>query len=192
MFGPLLIFVLSSLLLITSLLLHIKHMRCKEKVTSFLDAYYRIIKYTTGSLCTSVLCVIISVLAEKCYDMLGFVLVSVPLTTFRTSHSILLIYATPKLKNPISRLLKYLSKCLIKREKPRDIVRTITTWFVDGVSSFAIHILVQLVQYTSSQSFCSKDVQLSRKWPICVSQSSCHFPFPQRHTFNSIGPMQNL
>lgn len=96
-------------------------------MTSSLDAYYRIIKYTTGSLCTSVLCVIINVLAEKYYDVLGFVLVSLSWTSFGTLYSILLIYATLKLKNQMVRILKYLSKCTIKREKPRDLVRTITT-----------------------------------------------------------------
>ncbi|XP_056419440.1 taste receptor type 2 member 9-like [Hyla sarda] len=126
-FGPFLVFFLSSLFLITSLYLHIRHMRCNRNVTSSLDPYYRIIKYIAGSLISSIVCVIINVLAEKYYYIFGFVSYSFPWTVSGTFHSMLLIYVTPKLKNPLSRILKSLSNCWMKREEPGDLVMTVTT-----------------------------------------------------------------
>ncbi|XP_056419465.1 taste receptor type 2 member 4-like [Hyla sarda] len=118
---------LSSLFLITSLYLHIRHMRCNKNVTNSLDPYYRIIKYIAGSFFTFVLFFIISLVAVRFYDMFGFVMHSSQWTTFETLQSMLLIYVTPKLKNPLSRILKSLSNCWMKREEPGDLEMTVTT-----------------------------------------------------------------
>ncbi|XP_056419464.1 taste receptor type 2 member 43-like [Hyla sarda] len=134
MFVLLFIRFLSSLFLITSLYLHIRHMRCNKNVTNSLDPYYRIIKYIAGSFFTFVLFCIISLVAERFYDIFGFVMHSFPRTTFEALQSMLLIYVTPKLKNPLSRIPKSLSNCWMKREEPGDLEMTVTTGYVDGVS----------------------------------------------------------
>ncbi|XP_056419446.1 taste receptor type 2 member 66-like [Hyla sarda] len=118
---------LSSLFLITSLYLHIRHMRCNRNVTNSLDPYYRIIKYIAGSFFTFVLFCITSLVAVRFYNMFGFVILSISWTTIETLHSMLLIYVTPKLKNPLSRILKSLSNCWMKREEPGDLEMTVTT-----------------------------------------------------------------
>ncbi|XP_056409791.1 taste receptor type 2 member 4-like [Hyla sarda] len=133
-FSPLLIFLLSSLFLITSLYLHIRHMRCNRNVTSNLDPYYRIIKYTTGSIFISLICVILFVVAERFHKMFGFLFFTSAWIIFGTLQSMLLIYVTPKLKNPLSRILKSLSNCWMKREEPGDLEMTVTTGYVNGVS----------------------------------------------------------
>ncbi|XP_056419447.1 taste receptor type 2 member 4-like [Hyla sarda] len=134
MFVLLFIRFFSSLFLITSLYLHIRHMRCNKNVTNSLDPYYRIIKYIAGSFFTFVLSVIINLVAERFYYLLRLVINSFSLITFETLHSILLIYVTPKLKNQLSRILKSLSNCWMKREEPEDLEMTVTTGYVNGVS----------------------------------------------------------
>ncbi|XP_072000313.1 taste receptor type 2 member 13-like [Engystomops pustulosus] len=127
MLAPLVIILLSSLFLIIYLHLHIRHMRGSRKVTTSMDAYNRIIKYTASTIFTCGLCFTISGLAEKFYDVFGFVLVSFPWTISGTLHSVLLIFMTPKLKTPIYRLFKYFSNYGINREEPRDLITTIAT-----------------------------------------------------------------
>ncbi|XP_075197779.1 taste receptor type 2 member 4-like [Anomaloglossus baeobatrachus] len=66
--GPLLILLLSSVLLMISLYFHIKRMKCNGKGTCSVDVYYQIITYTTGSIFTSALCVIIHGLTDRTKD----------------------------------------------------------------------------------------------------------------------------
>ncbi|KAG8548270.1 hypothetical protein GDO81_025884 [Engystomops pustulosus] len=116
---PFLTCFLSSLLLITSLALHIRRMRCTQHSTSSLKVYFKAIKFTVVSFLTCVLYIILNIadvytkgLESRFYYFLAMICAIL--------HSMYITYARTTVKKSFSMVLLRLSSCLFRREKPNS------------------------------------------------------------------------
>ncbi|KAM3931045.1 taste receptor type 2 member 116-like [Leptodactylus fuscus] len=114
--GPLLIFLMSSVLLIIYLLHHIRRMKSERNGTSHLDTYYKTIKFTGFSLFCSTVFIIIEKTYTYCINVFGYLGIYLIWQIFPTLHSMYLIYATVKLRSQVSNVIRLISgKCHVRR-----------------------------------------------------------------------------
>ncbi|XP_063775271.1 taste receptor type 2 member 4-like [Pseudophryne corroboree] len=115
---PFLIYCTSSILLITSLCLHLRRMRCNKNVTTNLEAYYKAIKFMTFCLICFMLRIGSNLLALHFYLQIDFVWIFTILNSLPILHSIYLICRTNKLKDHASRILRHGTNCLFNKRGP--------------------------------------------------------------------------
>ncbi|KAG9462820.1 hypothetical protein GDO78_023041 [Eleutherodactylus coqui] len=119
---PFIICLLSSLLLIISLTFHISQIRYTQNSASSLHVYYRTIKYTTVSLLTCALYIILNIMeGELNSDFSNFLWIIC--TTF---HSMYIIYVTTTLRKHFSRVLLQLTNPLFREKEPNSNEQAVT------------------------------------------------------------------
>ncbi|KAG9463785.1 hypothetical protein GDO78_021071 [Eleutherodactylus coqui] len=107
--GPVLIYFISSVLLIIHLYRHMSQMR-SERNTSHLDIYHKTIKFTGFSLLCSTVYILIEQTDSYCYNVFGLLGCYFFWQIFPTLHSIYLIYVTTKLRIQVSNMVHKLRR----------------------------------------------------------------------------------
>ncbi|XP_018423964.1 PREDICTED: taste receptor type 2 member 40-like [Nanorana parkeri] len=102
---PFIIYSSSTILLITSLFLHMRQMKSNANVTANLDTYYEAIKFMSFCLLCFVLLVGTNVTVLHYYKSLDVIALFIFWNAFPTLHSIYLIYRTNKLREHFLRIL---------------------------------------------------------------------------------------
>nr|DBA25509.1 TPA: hypothetical protein GDO54_009889 [Pyxicephalus adspersus] len=101
---PLLVFLITSLLLIILLGFHMSRMNNHGNMTSSTDTYHRIMKFTFLSFLICAVYIIIA-LVQKYVIFLNSIWLLVAMNIFPVLHSVLLIYVAMKLRNQFFRIV---------------------------------------------------------------------------------------
>ncbi|XP_063775268.1 taste receptor type 2 member 43-like [Pseudophryne corroboree] len=125
-----LVYVMSSVLLISVLCHHMKRMSCDRAVTGQLDTYYKIIKFSAFSLFSYIFYFVARVTLWLYLGSLDDVGIHFIMNVFPTLHSVYLIYVTARLRTCLSAILqqgtKFWLSCRRCYPEDGDPVETIT------------------------------------------------------------------
>ncbi|KAM5164229.1 taste receptor type 2 member 64-like [Mantella aurantiaca] len=114
---PLIIFFISSLLLIILLGFHMSRMNNHGNMTSSTDTYQRTMKFTVVSFMTCTFNIIV-LLFRAFTELINYFLLFVTINIFPVLHSALLIYVAKKLRHQFFRVFQCGTYCLSNRKSP--------------------------------------------------------------------------
>ncbi|XP_068135841.1 taste receptor type 2 member 50-like [Hyperolius riggenbachi] len=114
-FFPLLVFFISSILLVISLSSHVNRMKTRTNETSNTGTFYRTITFTVVSFLTFAFYITVAVAAS--FDLKATIPYFID-NIFPTLHSLTLIYVTTKLKNQFLQVICCKVECLFSRKAP--------------------------------------------------------------------------
>lgn len=113
---PVVMFFVSSVLLVFCLGFHIRQMKNHGNVLSSTDTYHKMIMFTVASFLTCVLCSIVNITERYAMELFGIVWMYVFWNIFPVLHCISLIYATTKLRNEFFRIVHWGTDLLFWRK----------------------------------------------------------------------------
>ncbi|KAM5165006.1 taste receptor type 2 member 3-like [Mantella aurantiaca] len=125
---PFLIQMTSSLLLIYSLCIHVKRMKCRNNLTTLVDPYYGVMRVIIFCFLNFALQIILTLTCVYHYKTVGPIISYVTWNFFPLMHSLYLIHTTSQVKNAFSQMLQVGRNCLAKgghsESNSMDPVRT--------------------------------------------------------------------